>query len=74
MSAPEVDPSTSGRRPNTIPPQTFISLDSETERSMTDEQLIGYLDFYHSVRMPLGTPRSVLISKLDSIAVAARDV
>jgi hypothetical protein len=41
---------------------------------MTDEQLLAYLDLRHGVRLPFGTPRSVLLSKIHAIAVAARDV
>lgn len=51
-----------------------MSLSSDEERAMSDEQLAAYLDFYQGIRMPAGTPRSVLLSKLNAVAVAARDI
>lgn len=41
---------------------------------MSDEQLIAYLDFYQGIRLAQGTPRSIIISKLHAVAVAARDI
>jgi hypothetical protein len=41
---------------------------------MSEEQIIWFLDQYLGVRLPLGTPRTVLLSKLDSVSVAARDI
>jgi hypothetical protein len=51
-----------------------MSLSSDEERAMSDEQLIAYLDFYQGVRMPIGTPRTLLLSKLNAVAVAARNI
>ena len=41
---------------------------------MSDEQILWFLDQYQGVRLPPGTPRSMLLSKLDSVSVAARDI
>jgi len=50
-----------------------MSLTSDQTNVMSDEQLIAFLDFYQGVRLPQGTPRSVLLSKLHSVAIVARD-
>ena len=62
-----------GRRPNTVPPDKYFSLTSEQVAGMLDEQLRSFLDEYLGIRMPFDTPRSLLLSKLESVAVAARD-
>lgn len=68
----EVDPG--GRRPNTVPPQSFVSLTDDQIRAMSDEQLLYFLDQTLGVRLPAGTTRSAIYSKLDSLAVAARNI
>lgn len=63
-----------GRRPNTVPPQSFFSLSDEQITAMSDEDLRIFIDQYLGVRVQSGTPRTVLLSKLDSVAVAARNI
>lgn len=41
---------------------------------MPDADLRTFLDYYLGVRLSPETPRSVLLSKLNSIAVGARDI
>lgn len=41
---------------------------------MPDEAILMFLDQYLGVRLSKDTPRSMLFSKLNSLAVAARDV
>jgi hypothetical protein len=68
----EVEPG--GRRPNTAPPRSYIALSDEQARSMSNEQLLYFLDQTLGVRLPLDTPRTVIYSKLEALSVAARDV
>lgn len=51
-----------------------MSLSRAQLDAMSDEQIIWFLDQYQGVRIPTGTPRTVLLSKLDSVSVAARDM
>lgn len=74
QAAPPGESAPGGRRPNTIPPQRFISLTDEQIRAMADEELLYFLDQSQGVRLPLGTPRSVIYSKLDALSVAARSL
>jgi hypothetical protein len=50
-----------------------MSLTSDQVRAMTDADLRTFLDYYLGVPLPMDTPRTVLLSKLDSVATAARD-
>ena len=51
-----------------------MSLTRSQVQGMTDEQILFFLDEYQGIRLPFGTPRTVLLSKLDSVAVVARDI
>lgn len=72
MNAPPESFGSGGLRPNTIPPHTFMSLTDEQVRAMSDADIRSFLDYYLGIRLPVETPRTVLLSKLDSVAVAAR--
>jgi hypothetical protein len=50
-----------------------MSLPDEQVRMMSDADIRSFLDYYLGIRLPIDTPRTVLLSKLDSVAVAARD-
>lgn len=63
----------SGRRPNTIAPDSFLPVQDAQLISMTDEELIRFADRVLSLVIPWGTKRSTILTRIVNCAVAARD-
>lgn len=63
-----------GRRPNTIQPDSFFKLTDAGINAMSDEDIRRFLDESQGVRVHPETPRTALLSKLQSVAIAARDL
>ena len=62
-----------GRRPNTIPPATYVSLTDDDLQRMSDPALIEFADRMLGIVVPLGTKRSTILTRIINASVAIRD-
>ena len=62
-----------GRRPNTIAATTFVSLTEADLVRMTEEQLIEFADRILGIVIPLGTKKSIIVTRIVNSSVAVKD-
>jgi hypothetical protein len=62
-----------GQRPNTIPPDNLLSLTNSQIEAMSDEDIRRFLEETQGVYLARDTPRSLLLTKLQNVAIGARD-
>ena len=66
-------PPPSDRRLYTTAPTTFLTISSEDLMGMQDAQLIEFADKGLGIVIPIGTPRTKILTRIVNSSVAVRD-
>lgn len=63
-----------GKRPNTVDPTDFFSVQDSTLANMSDDELIHFADEKLGIVIARGSTRGTILTKLVNAAVAVQEV